>query len=80
MKFLLGSVSVLIILISGFQYFTFANERTDSLLNELSKSQSKSTIFNQLAEIAIVDSLDQSFEYARKALDAAIFEKNDIND
>jgi len=48
----------------------------DSLLIELSQSNSKSTIYNQLAEATIEDSLELSMNYAKLALQDAKSEKN----
>lgn len=78
MNFSKWGLVVFVFLFAGFLSFILAKEKTDSLLTELSKTQSKSIIFNQLAEITLEDSLNRSFEYAQKASESAMKENDKI--
>ena len=67
---------ILILLFVVVQANIFSQNKVDSLLNVLSKSEDKSEIFNLLAEATLEDSLELSFDYAHKALDFSILENN----
>lgn len=55
---------------------SFAQNKADSLMKELETADSKSVIFNLLAEAWVDDSLELSEEYALKALEFAAIENN----
>ena len=67
----------LLFLLFCFVLNVFTQGRVDSLLNELSQSQSKAEIYNLLAEATIEDSIELSSVYANQALETARTEENE---
>lgn len=67
---------VFISIIFCFQPNIFSQNKVDSLLDILSGTENKSEIYNLLSEATLEDSLELSFEYARKAFDYSISENN----
>jgi tetratricopeptide (TPR) repeat protein len=69
-----GIISIYILFY--FLSITYAQDITDSLLDELALSNTKSEIYNQLAELILEDSVELSMYYANQALKYAIPENN----
>lgn len=67
---------IFFISIIGLLSHTIAQYNIDSLINELPNSDSKAEIYNLMAEATIEDSLELSRDYAKRAFNCAISEKN----